>query len=103
MAGEQRMDLRSSGVGRARGRLDAFSLRSAARAAVFVVVLTVPLSGFSSSKSLCEEFHRETMAMFVESVMAKHAAEPRGPDSVETAMLDRVLSLDCGVQRTPLP
>jgi hypothetical protein len=58
---------------------------------VLVATLTVPLNASSSPKGLCEEFRRETMAMFVEQVLAKDAREDV-PGSFETSMLDHFFS-----------
>jgi hypothetical protein len=97
MTGARRAALRSRGVGSARTRPDALPFLAAARAAVFVALLTVPLNGAPSSNSLCEEFHREAMKMFVEKVLTTEKAEGelRGAGAFETSMLDRVMSRDC--------
>jgi hypothetical protein len=66
----------------------------------------VPPNQSSSSKSLCEEFRREIMAMFVEQTLAKGGRSGAGmgdPGSFETSMLDRALSIDCGGRETPSP
>ena len=77
-----------------------FFVWTAARVVVLVATLTVPLKASSSPKGLCEEFRRETMAMFVEQVLAKDAREDV-PGSFETSMLDHFLSMDCSGQEIP--
>jgi hypothetical protein len=107
LTGARRSALRSGEVGSASRRPGFFSVWTVVRIVVLAAALTVlPLNEFSSPKGLCEEFRRETMAMFVEQVTAKTAATGAGrraPGSFETSMLDEVLAMDCNGQETSSP
>jgi hypothetical protein len=94
MAGAWRAALSSGGGGSASCKSGIGLLWSLVRAVVFAAVLMVSPNWTSPPKGVCEEFHRETMAMFVEQMLAKEAGA-RGR-SFETSALERVLSTDCG-------
>jgi hypothetical protein len=103
VTGARRTAPQSNDVGPASYRPDIFSFSTLARVVVFAVALMVP----SSPKGLCEEFQRETMAMFVEQVLmtkdARSGGGTRAPSSFETFMLERVVSTDCDGQETSSP
>jgi hypothetical protein len=88
--------LQSNRIGSAaRSRPDLLSVSALARAGIIVALLLIPTDVGSRPDLLCEEFRRETMAMFVEQILRRDGVAARAPDQFETSALDSVLSGDC--------
>lgn len=102
MYGARRQALQSNEIGPARREPDFLSVSVQAPIGILAAASLVPLGRSLQPNTLCEEFRRETIAMFVEHFLhdGAGAAAARPPKQFEASALDRVLSGDCSGRDT---